>query len=251
VKRAWKRREAPALFLAAGALATGMLFVLTRLPNSAEYKFAFATCFCLLPLTASRIQEWVGRGERTRVAWAAAALVLVWLVGLGFSLRYNVPWRTLAQAVAIDESGFAIRVPPGPESDWIDAIRERTPAESLLLVEGSSLPISLLAERSSYLAVDAGDAGRSGYSMRVETLLEQNGYPPDEIARRKRVIDAAFASHQTDFEQLTAELMRFQRPVSIVFRQDGGTFLSWLRARGVGREIFRAHGRVVWLIDPD
>jgi hypothetical protein len=205
-------------------------------------------CFCLLPLSASRIHEWLGRTGRRGTAWAGAALVLAWLVGLGFSLRFDVPWHSLAHAVAIDESSFRIRLLPGPESDWIDAVRQRTPVESMLLVEESHLPISILAQRSSYLAVDGRDAGRAGYSMVVKILLEQNGYPPDEIARRMRVLEASFEpTDQTDFARITAELRRLQRPVSILFGQDDRP-TSLASCPGCRREIFRI-AKGGWLID--
>jgi hypothetical protein len=252
VVRAWKGRDAPTLFLAAGSLATGALFVGTRFPYTAEYKFAFAMCYCLIPLVAVRILEWLARAGRTAMAWAAAALVLTWLVALGFSLRFNVPWHTLAHAVALDESAFGIRLLSGPESEWIDAVREQTPADSLLLVEPSYSPISILARRSSYIGADAPDMARPGYSMTLEDVLLNNGYPRDEIARRQEALDAAFEPGEgADFEWLTAELRRLHRPVSIVFGSGGSAYLSWLRARGPGREIFRGGDRVVWLLgDP-
>jgi hypothetical protein len=243
-------RAGPILLLAAAAAGSGLSYLALRLPAGTQYKFLFASALCLAPLSAAGMSRPLGRlGSRHP---ALAGLLLVGLCGVveSFLLLRHVPWEVLRRAPRLSEASFGLEPGDAAEAAWVRAVRDRTPAATILAAGPSRLPLAVLTQRSLYLAVDAPSFARPGYSLPADfTSARLRGYPRAAIERRRSTLRRALLGPaDPDYPELTRELLALERPVALVFERPGAPYLAWLRERGPGVELARDRGTTIWLV---
>jgi hypothetical protein len=235
--RAIKQRDVARLVLIAGGAANLLAFLLLSMPAAVQYKFLFAVGFCWAPAMADWFTD---RFQRLGLVPATGALVLLSVLSAGFMVRIHPPGWSL-ERVAVDERAFPPRAAE-PGWAWLNAVRDGTPANTLIVHQPSFVPTSVLADRAAYIQSDALDneplSWRLGYSMSIEIgLLGVKSYPVGEYRMRQTVIRQVFANAPVDGQSVTQALLSLHRPVAIWF-PERSSYSSWLAERGVGEAKF-------------
>src|SRR5262249_47504203 len=145
--------------------------------------------------------------------------------------------------IPINEASFGIEPYEGAHLKWTIAIRDLTPTDTIMVSPPLPLPVSVFAQRASYVAIDGDRDRRAGYSISVSDLLiGANAYPPEIVARRDRIVRQAYAEDSVpDFGELTKELTALHRPVAL-YLPHSNRYLAWLRKQQRGREIYQDAG---------
>lgn len=246
--RVWQTRDPQRLALLGAGAAMGVLYLVSILPAHVEYKFLVAALLCLLPLAVEQAIVWLDRLGKAASPTAIAIFVLIAAAIAPHIVSRHVPWRLVAEADPIGELGFAL-TPTEPELAWMDAVRTRTPANTMLVHPLVLAPVEPFTQRAAYLAHD-DDIERPGYTMLARSILEYvKGYPEDLVARRARTLAGIYAAApgRTAFAEIDAEFRGFRRPVALYLPRDNG-YLDWLQARNDGRIIYEDDAAVVWLL---
>lgn len=242
--RALRQRDPARLALLAAGASMGAIYLVSIMPAHVEYKFAVAAMLCVLPLAVEQAMLWLDKLGRAATPIAAVAAGAVFLAIAPHIATKHVPWRLIETAAPIDETHFSI-ASVSPDLAWINAVREQTPIDTILVRPAESAPVEVLGQRTAYIALD-NDAERPGYTMLARGILGHvKGYPEDWIAHRTAVVASVYAA-DADFAALDTELRQFGRPVALYLPR-GTPFLAWLQAHGSGRAIYEDDALVVWL----
>jgi hypothetical protein len=225
------------------------MYILMRLPNGIEYKFAFCGAVYLAPLTGAGLDPVLRRWPRCR--WALALLVpLVLAPFMMSSVVADLP-AELEGAPRVDEGTYCLSLDSSDEhAIWTRAVRDATAADTVLVVNDPALVFSVFTNRSLYII--GFSESIAGYGIDIEeNLLEIRGYPPALYKERLRLIERLYV--EDDAAALAAcfaELERLQRPIAIHFsRGQGSAFLRWLKEEGIGHELVDSGDHLVWYVD--
>jgi hypothetical protein len=169
--------------------------------------------------------------------------------------RWQIPRDALENAVAVDERARFVHPKEGWAMSWLRAVKERTPPETVLLVEPTEQPVAVFSQRAQYVMRDRSDEAsrslaRPGYAMNSWTVLQWvKGYSPQDTAERGRLLRVLFSINSSDSElQATmTRLAELRRPVAIHFEMPAPS-QNWLRDNGIGRSIFDAGSESLWFI---
>jgi hypothetical protein len=233
-------------------------FTIFSLPIAAEYKFMFGALLVLAPILAAELMRMVGR-RPTRVGALAGAFVVL-QAGAAWSLWHwqMPPAALLADAVPLDESTRWPHPDAGWNGGWMQAVRNATPADTVLLTADTDQPVGVFTGRSLFVAADwfgvgrpdGGMVGRAGYSMNRKMILEDvKRYQPAAIADRLATMRTCLAA-QADPHALSASLSALaglNRPVALHFAGEAA-LLNRLRSDNVGKQIFSDGTDTVWLL---
>ena len=191
---------------------------------------------------------------RLTPARVPATLVVV-LSGLLLSptiLMQNAKYSLsiIASAPPATEDGVTVHVATGsPEAGWTNAIRERTPPDTVVVANRSTIFVPSATSRSLFAPIV--DVYFPGYSLESrEQMVELRGYSSRLVEERLAVVSRLLeAKTDHDAEDALAEVARLGRPIAILaWRGKHDRLLAWLDARHMGRRIFEDDsGRVVWL----
>ncbi len=255
LRRCAGERRSQATCLLLGAAGCAVLYVVPDIPHwRMEYKFMFALALCLAPLVGLGAEAVGARLGRLRPAVAVAALLLL-----------AVPlWNKSARALrtastnypALDVSSFSVRLQPGqPAAAAYAAVRDGTPADTVVLLDAAPLHAPPLLRRSLFAPPDTGQ--RLGFSMEYGTFLRLvRGYDEARIVAREQARTALFAPGSSDEARAAAlgRALALGRPVAVVLEEARHAALdAWLARRaGAGAgALHRSEGLAVWLVRPE
>lgn len=240
----WKSVEARITIVS--AIVLSVAYCVVRMPLRVEYKLIAAAIVCLAPLAAARLHELSGHfAAGTR--WIVAALLLFAVYDSFVLFRYASP-KILDVATPVQDGSFWIDSADAQTRDWIRAVRERTPPQTVLLCGASYTPVSDLTRRALYLASDPASQTRPGYWMGTELMLtDLKGYPREEVQERAQLLRLALTSgNEADFTKVTTSLLRLGRPVAAVL-EPSNLYGQWLRSSRLAEPVFE-DGRTVVLL---
>jgi hypothetical protein len=249
--RAVRKRHRAVLLLVAGTLAAVGMNIALRLENGIEYKFVLCAAICLAPLTAAGLDPVVVRWPKFR--WALALVVPILLAPFMISTAVAyIPWE-LDDASGIDESSFRISLDPSEShASWARAVRDSTPADTVLVVHKPAYVYSAYTSRSLYVLGSPDSV--VGYGLPIEeNLLDIRGYSADIYERRLRLVERLYT--ERDPKGLSSSLMELkelQRPIALHFSdEDGSGLLKFMRQEKIGSELTSGGNHVVWYIEPE
>jgi len=218
------------------------------MPTGVEYKFLFAALFIVVPVLAGGLHV-----SRVSTQAYAAALVVLVAIAVPIVWQWHTPPSRLATAVRLNETTRSICPDAGWESSWMRAVREQTPADTVVLTGDTVEPVPVFTRRSLYVPDGEAERARNGYSMDRATILEGvKGYSPAEIAARLDVLHHALAPETPDATLAAdiARLVALRRPVAL--HATGPSALErLLQQRGVGHLIFQDNTGRVRLFRPE
>lgn len=245
------RRKPGCLVLLGGFLAAVMLNGVLRMEGRNEYKFILCAAICLAPLTGVGLDPVMRRLRRAQwvVALGVPAILALLMLPVG---RLMIP-RELAQAPRIDEGSFWIDLDASVEqATWTRAVRERTPADTILVVHRSDLPLPAYTARSIFVDTEA-IALKPGYGWAVrDNLVRIRGYASDTYDQRADLVNTLYTSRDPlTLRKRFDELCESNRPLAIHFsRKTDFPFLRWLKEERLGMLLVAEKGHLVWFIDP-
>ncbi len=246
-----RRRSGPALLLAATALALMGAYVLADLSNL-EYKFIFGATMMLFPLSAATLDPLFVRLPRWR--WPMATAVPLLLVVIHLLLMYRLGARlpsNLANAPRLQENAFWLALDQNePEAAWLQAVRDGTPANTILVAHNSRIHLGPFVARSLYLPSDADGVTTAGYSVPNDyNMLTWRGYSAELYGQRRATV-AALYEEQLPANLATAlqQLQKLNRPLAIHFSGANTPALTWLREQTNGCALFADEQATVWFI---
>jgi hypothetical protein len=247
--RALRKKQSAVLLLVAGTLAAVAMNVVLRLPNGIEYKFVLCAAICLAPLTAAGLEPVTARWPKFRWALALVVPILLAPFMVSTSVAY-IPWE-LDDVGGIDESSFRIGLDPAEDHAlWTQAVRESTPADTILVVHKPAYIYSAYTSRSLYFMGSPDNI--VGYSLPIkENLVDIRGYSSDIYDKRMNVVERLYTD--CDPEKLSwslSELKELQRPIALHFGDgDGSGLLKFLKQERIGSELVSGGSHTVWYIE--
>jgi hypothetical protein len=236
----------PILVLSVGTVACGTLFLGVRMPDGVEYKTLFGAALCLAPVTVPVIASLLERRLPVQLAKASIVIVLYALAEV-FTFVHHVPWNELRRAPVLTERSFRVSIDDADTYNWISALRNKTPSNTIIVAESSDIPISVLTRRPMLLATDRNRSTRPGYSAETEYyLIRVRGYREQIVKQRRAMVTNALqaANDNLDCTQLR-DVIRLQRPVAIVSAQGRQAICSLPNV--VIQTIWRDKRRTIWL----
>ena len=253
--RCRKAARSAIVVLALGALASVILYVVFDVRNYRnEYKYIFTLAICLAPFPSLALEPLMARLERQAVpVFALITLILAapfahkvynfWPFGEQFG-DGNLP--------VFDARNFDLRLDGSNQlAGLMDAIRQKTPTDSILVLENSKIHFPTLTRRR--LFVPPVDRNPLGVHVKADNLLKKSrGYDAHMIDERRLTLRELFHSDDASKRaQSLAEILKFNRPVAIVLdEQRDAALLDWLITVGIGRSEYNGNGSILWLIKP-
>jgi hypothetical protein len=236
------------VLLAAAALgATGCL-VGFRVAGTTynEYKFMLCAALCLGPFVALAVDRMVSP------RLATASVIFSGLLLAPMTLMQNPKFalgRVSGVPAVVERGPYLQLAADSGEAGWTNAIREQTPADTVIVAARSEIFVPAVAARSLYAPIVGIEF--PGYWLESGShMTDLRGYSKRLVHDRLDIVNRLFKG-PSDIERETAlaEVKSLGRPVAILART--GTddrLLDWLTRRGDGHRLFEdGSGRVVWL----
>jgi hypothetical protein len=219
-------------------------------PYKVEYKFIFTAAVWGAPLAALALEAWLARAGRAWLAWiAGGALVLA----LPFVVRIRRTWPDPSLAPpAVERSGFELCLEPrAPNAELYQALRERTPPDTVLVARSHELFLPALTDRA-YFAPPAEERPLPGVTIRMHQLIgPARGYDPRLVERRIAVREALFGGDDAARARAFEELAALGRPLAFVLQQDSHQALRvWLERSTRGELLAESAELAVWYVEP-
>ncbi len=248
--RYWRIRRTSILVLILGALASYVLYVVFRLPHwRNEYKFVFTAAICLAPFPSLALERFLnGLGRKALPVLALLALTLA--APFAHKLWF---WFGEVNPPVLDVRGFDLKLDEDePFSGLSNAIRERTPSDTLLVMAQADLHFPTLTRRALYVPPPS-EAPRAGINLTSDHVLANvKGYDKAILDQRRRTVAGLFdGTDSAERGQSLDRILELHRPVAIVI--DGerhGALLSWLEEERLGSPVYEGAGSILWLIEP-
>jgi hypothetical protein len=252
VVRCWQTNSKAVFILAMGAAASCMAYVLFDIPWwRNEYKFIFTAAICLAPFAALALERVLKRmGKLTLPAVALATLVLAspFIYKTYWQPYY---WYTRPGPLA-DASHFELELDgQQPLAGLLNTIRQKTPTDSLLVLQNTAIHYPTLTSRQLYVA-PADTKPQPGILVTNDEVLTLiKGYPQQLVDDRRSTVKALFDSADpAQMSKALDRILQFQRPLVLVLDERGQASLrGWLVSQGIGKPLTQADGLIVWLID--
>jgi hypothetical protein len=255
VVRYWRSRWRTLVILGLGALSSFVLYTIFDIPWwRNEYKFIFTAAVCLAPFPSLFLESWLDRLGRMTVPMTACLAV-----GLALPWAYNIYLKREALYMkagpALDLRGFDMRL---DHREWLagmfDAIRERTPVNSLLVTENAELHFPTLTRRQLYVA-PAQTEPHPGILISSDQMLTLvKGYSKEILEQRRSIVRGLFNPQNDGIEraQSLKQILKFNRPLVLVLdgRRDA-ILLDWLNKERKGRLLHQENWVLLWLVEPE
>jgi hypothetical protein len=250
--RAVRSREGATTLFLWTAVCSALMYIVINL-GELEYKYVLTAALLLAPAAALTVDRFSLRFPR--LAWlpALAALLLL-AIELTWTLRLHghIP-PNLANAPQINEDHFFISLAPSePDAAWVQAVRDNTPPDTLLVAAGSSIHLGPFVRRALFAPGDADGQASTGYSINNRnTLLRQRHYPAALYDARAAAVTQFLTGDQpAQFQAVLATLLAPGRPLAIHFADPTTPSLLWLQAEGIGKALLHDGQQTVWYIEP-
>lgn len=253
--RCWRQSRHTTFVLVAGALASLALYVVFYIPYfTNEYKYVFTAAICLAPfagLALEPLQERLGRYALlvTLIVTSVLALPFVHKFHHYQQIRSDGTWSF----PVVDTSGFDMRLDESERlSSLSDAIRERTPVETLLVADRMEIHLPTLTRRKYFAPPPRQRGVRQGVSLQSELLLgDIKGYDRGLIRERKLVVERLFDDEEDRRLEPLDQVLELGRPVAIIIDQDRNkALLRWLEGEEMGHRLYEGEGLVLWMVRP-
>ena len=233
-----------------GATGCAALYVLLDVPWwRMEYKFMFAVALCLAPFAGLAAEFLAQRLGPWKVPVGLATLGVL---ALPLTSKVLASGRGGGRAPQLDVSSFFVQLGAEERSaPTFAAIRERTPPDTVVLLDASILHGPTLFRRSLFAPPEAEHA-LAGFNMAYDKYLSLvRGYDPELIAERGRVRAALFAAETSDRDRAAAlaRVLELGRPVALVLEASEHAALhAWLTRELAGGPLYSGEGLELWLI---
>jgi hypothetical protein len=244
--------ERGVMLLLAGSLPSLLLRSLFRVSaGSNEYKFIFCAALCLAPVAALAIDRWVPKFASPALMTLASLLLIVPAIQ---AIRTQQGMSGHTYFPQVSEGGFFIELnPTEPERGWVEAVRTRTPQNTVVVVHQSDLFLPAVTARPLWVPPEHS-RDVPGYWLRNRwNLVEERGYSPGLYDNREAVARCLYECEKEDrLQQAEQQLGSLHRPVAIVFSPgEGLPFQALLERDPRARILYREpSGIVVWLWQP-
>ncbi len=249
----WRLRPRAATILTVGGLVSLCLYTVSQLPApDNEYKFVFTAGVALAPLAGVAFEPLLARAGRL---WAPVLVATCLVLALPFVFKVRDAWgQPLGFKPELDLSGFALRLAPTEKGASVyDAIRERTPPDSIVAVDAPLHEVTALTWRGLY-GPESHALAPPGVMIQVELQLTGvRGYGVGLVRGRKQVCRELF--HGADRERAAAlvAIRGLGRPVVILIEpedRDHSGLLRWLERTGQGSLLASEETLAAWLLEP-
>jgi len=242
--------ERGALLLLAGSVPSLLLRPIFRVSEGRnEYKFIFCAALCLAPVASLAIDRWVPKRVSPRLMTLASVLLIVPAIP---AIRMQQGMSGFPYSPKISEGGFFIHLgPKEPEAGWVEALRNRTPPDTILVVHQSNLFLPAITARSLW-APPGHSLPVPGYLLESwSNLVLERGYPGSLFDSREALVRCLYeCNEEGQLRQVQDQLKCLKRPVAIVFSPgEGLPFQALLERDHRGGILYRdPSGVVVWLL---
>jgi hypothetical protein len=237
--------------LGLAGLASLFLYAVFHIPHVRnEYKFAMSAALCLAPFAPLALQPLVRRAGRGG-PWLAAGVVLALAAPAAVRLG-DWPWASERRPRLV-LSDLSLRLAASePGAALTDAIRERTPANAVLVVETEDLHLPTLTRRQLWVA-PASDEILPGKGQRNDQLLRNvRGYPRALLRERRALVGELFESGDgARRERALARMLELGRPLAIAVERAGRAELAdWLAGPARARVLYEDEATLLFGIEP-
>jgi hypothetical protein len=251
--RLWKKKRAPLIIMGVGALVSFVLYTLLDIPWwHNEYKFIFTAAICLSPFPSLAMEPVVRRLGR----WAlpgVAILTIILAAPLTQEVYGNIGAFT-KQGPVVDAHSFDLRLADRElYSGLTDAIREKTPINTVLVLQNTDLYFPTLTQRELYVAPSDPRPHPGILITSDEMLVLVKGYKKSIVEQRRSVVDGLFNPHENGLARAQSlnQVLKLNRPLALVLneRRDA-TLLEWITTQENGSFLYKQNGLILWFVEP-
>ena len=247
------KRTSVVISLSAAGLGAMALYVAVDL-DKLEYKYMLAATILVAPLAAAGVEQLLRRWPSVQWGITFATILAFMLLHQLLLLRVGaqIP-PNLVHGPQINEQSFWLSLAPSEaDAGWTTAIRTQTPADTIVVTQGSRLHVSTFVARALYVPSDVDGEQSSGYSVNNRfNLLTWRGYPTSLYETRLAVVQTLYhATASAEIRMALLALLALHRPVAIHVASDA-FLVQWLQAEGLGQVLFADATQMVWLLSPD
>jgi hypothetical protein len=258
IKGLWGSRREAATILTVGAAANCFLAIVLYIHGFGdEYKFMFAAAICLAPFASLALDPLIDRPRR-RPLLVYAVLTLLLAIPLAYKNYRDWPWYEVEQLTtappALDLQQFDLKLATrGPLAALVEAIREDTPRDAIVLVERSDIYLPALTQRALYVA-PAHAKRYPGVNINIADMLTiPKGYDRQIIDVRRQNLEMLFHSEDSNqVSQALTAVLALEQPVAIVLETSQHERLqNWLAGQELGRSVYDdGQQYALWLVEP-
>jgi hypothetical protein len=252
--RGVRAREGVVTLLVWTSACSTLLFIIASL-SELEYKSILTASLLLAPVCVLTMDRLFSHAPRWQ--WWVAIGVPVLLMGLEllyvFRMGKFIPANLMIYAPSIHEDHFQIRLDPSePDAGWVQAVREETSEDTVLVATESLVHLGPFVRRTLYAPSDVAGQNAVGYSMpNREHLVSQRRYSEEDYdSRAATVAEFYTADRDSSRQEALATMLAFGRPLAIHFVDSEAPALRWLRKQHIGRSVYTDGHNVVWLVEP-
>jgi hypothetical protein len=251
-RRYWRTRRNALIVLGLTALASCMLYVLFDIPwYRNEYKFIFTAAICLAPFPSLALESLFDRlGRMALPAIGFMTIILASPLAYNTYTQLDVLYTKLGPSVNVQS--FDLRLDDQNRlAALCDAIRLRTPINTILVLENADLHFPTLVRRQLYAPPFQKEPHPGILITSYEMLTLVKGYSRQILENRKAILEGLFNPEDPmQRAESLDQILAFKRPVALILdRQRNTSLLEWL-AKKHGRSLYEGHGLILWLIEP-
>lgn len=251
--RLWKEKRPALVLLVLGGVLSCSLYVFFSIPwYRNEYKFIFTAAICMAPFPALALEPLIQRAGR-----AALPLLAIFTGILAFPLASHVYLNAYTlyteTGPLVDTHNFDLRLADQePLSGLLDAVRLKTPTDTLLVFDRANLHLPTLTRRQLYVPPAQAAPYPGVLVTSDETLTLAKGYSPLLLGERRSTLKDLFETQDNEKMSLALDkILELDRPLALILEQPRqGALVNWLSVQHIGRSIYNENGFDLWLIKP-
>jgi hypothetical protein len=257
----WKVQRQATIVLTLGAIASCILTILFHMPFSDEYKYIFTAAVCLTPFPSLALESWVDRSSRLTFRKYGSATILIGLtailvIPLALRVGRGWPWWPAEGLVSpppqTDLGHFDLELQADePYAGPVAAIRQKTPFNTILVVQDPKQYLPVLTQRAWYVAPRQYQPF-AGVNVPLQFyLLEVKGYDPGTIEARLQDLQRLFQPQEAgQIESSLQNMLSLNSPLAVILQVEQDKALhEWLEEHQAGEIIYTANNTEVWLIN--
>jgi len=256
IKKIWHSQRAATIILTLGALASFLLATLLSIQGfQNEYKYIFTAAICLTPFPSLALEPALERSKK--LAFPFLMIFTLFLIApLAGKMKNGWPWLPVqglsAPLPIVDLSSFNLKLDPAdPRAALVNAIREQTPGETILVALEADLYLPSLTQRA-YFVTPAERKPFPGVNISIDQMLVKvRGYDKNLIESRRQTLQELYSSTIPGEREAALQSIRtLKRPIGlIVDEQKNVPLVQWLSNNQLGRAVYQGDGIIFWLID--
>lgn len=245
--RCLRRDRNAALFYLAGALASILFYITLDIPHwKNEYKFIFTAAICLAPFSGLALEPLEGRLGKLVLPFS---IVLTLVLAAPYFHKHYRLYPPAGNPPALDVSSFDLRFDDAERfSGLVDAIRERTPVETVLVVDRADFNFPTVTRRAMF-APPEQERPSPGVLLTYGDLLGNvRGYDAGMLEERALVVRGLFEGDDDSRSESLGRIRELGRPMAVVLDESRqGALLDWLEKKNRGARLYSGNGLVLWV----